>query len=52
MHIGVDSIVFIASTKITKSKLSNECGNFVKETVFVIPLFRTLNAIIYNRFYG
>ena len=59
MHIGVESIglhlysiVFIVSTEITKSKLSIECGNFVKETVFVIPLFGTLNAIIYNRFYG
>ena len=30
MHIGVESIVFIVSTEITKSKLSNECDNFEK----------------------
>ena len=58
MHIGVKSIglhlysiVFIVSTEITKSKLSNKCDNFEKEIIFVTPLFGNSNTI-YNRFYG
>ena len=60
MHIGVESIglhlysiVFIVSTEITKSKLSNECDNFEKVIIFVTPFFGLGNLnTIYNRFYG